>query len=148
MTPDQYRMCYHFARRLGMQHEDAQDITQDVALRALLHMPASLSNAEQRAWLVTVLRNKLYSDWRAMRSKLRVEHLIDFSDTQQCRTLDQIELDQRIEQLATLKPTHSECLIRTANGETIDQIAAAIGIPTGTVKSRTARAREALALQD
>ena len=142
MTSEQYAVCYHFARRLGMHHHDAQDAAQTVALRALEHMPADMSEKEQSAWLIVVLRNRYYSEWRAFATKLRLDHLIDYSESQPCSAIDKIQIDQLI---AALKPIHSEVLIRAVCGDTIDEIAAELCIPTGTVKSRMSRARAALA---
>lgn len=126
----------------------AQDVVQETLLRAWRN-PAVLdqSHGSARGWLFTVAHRIVIDDWRTARA--RAERVTDevperpVSDPTE-RTLDrQIVVDA----LRSLSSEHRavllECYFR---GSSVAEAAAALGVPPGTVKSRTHYALRALRL--
>lgn len=126
----------------------AQDAVQEVLLRAWRH-PEVLdpSRGTPRGWLVRTLRNLIIDQWRA--SQVRPEVLTD--------ALPEIPVGDAVdaalqswlvsEALSRLSDAHRgvivECFYR---GHTVVEAAARLGVPAGTVKSRTYYALRALRL--
>lgn len=129
----------------------AQDVVQETLLRAW-RTPAVLdqSRGSARGWLYTVARRIVIDDWRASRS--RPELITDElpepppseSDTIATRTVDR---ELVVAALRTLSDDHRdvvlECYFR---GSSVAEAARSLGIPPGTVKSRTHYALRALRL--
>ena len=127
----------------------AQDVVQETLLRAW-RTPSVLdqSRGSARGWLYTVARRIVIDDWRATRS--RPEYVTDEvpepaatePDAVAQRTVDR---DLVVAALKTLSDEHRdvvlECYFR---GSSVAEAAEALGIPAGTVKSRTHYALRAL----
>ncbi|GLZ47774.1 RNA polymerase sigma factor [Actinomycetospora sp. NBRC 106375] len=129
----------------------AQDAVQETLLRAWRHPDAlDESRGDPRPWLLRTLRNVLIDDWRARSA--RPEVLYDDVPEAGDRTVaDHADAAAQTwvvaAALARLTPEHravlGECYYR---GRTVGEAAAALGIPPGTVKSRTHYALRALRL--
>jgi RNA polymerase sigma-70 factor (ECF subfamily) len=126
----------------------AQDIVQETLLRAWRN-PRVLDPARgsPRPWLFTVARRIAIDEWRAARG--RPETLTDHIPEQPVSDpADQI-VDRHLVAMALrrLSKDHQnvlrECYFR---GSTVEQAARTLGIPPGTVKSRTHFALRALRL--
>lgn len=117
----------------------AQDVVQETLLRAWRH-PASLdpSKGSVRSWLFTVARRLVIDEWRSSRS--RRESLTDIIP-EQARGDDTDQILQTFvvtEALRQLTPEHREVLVQCFyRGSSIAEAARLLGIPEGTVKSRT-----------
>lgn len=126
----------------------AQDVVQETMLRAWRN-PAVLaqSSGSARGWLFTVAKRIVIDDWRTARSRREriSEHLPEQPVSDQ---VDQL-VDRQLVAAAmrTLSPEHRavllECYFR---GASVAQAAQTLGIPPGTVKSRTHYALRALRL--
>lgn len=127
----------------------AQDVVQETLLRAW-RTPSVLdqSRGSARGWLYTVARRIVIDDWRSARS--RPEYVTD--DVPEPPMSDPDAIAQRtvdrelvVAALRTLSDEHRdvvlECYFR---GSSVAQAAEALGIPSGTVKSRTHYALRAL----
>jgi RNA polymerase sigma-70 factor (ECF subfamily) len=127
----------------------AQDICQETLLRAWRHPEVLVRSSEQsRSWLFTVARNLYIDEWRAR--KVRPETVTseppDVAD-------DQDHVDRMLQQwvvaeaMSRLSPEHRavlrECYL---NGQPVAEAARRLGVPEGTVKSRTHYALRALRL--
>jgi RNA polymerase sigma-70 factor (ECF subfamily) len=127
----------------------AQDICQETMLRAWRH-PEVLARRQEatRGWLFTVARNIYIDQWRAQQSRpesVRAE-LPDVPDEQD--HVDRLLQSWVVaEAMVRLSPEHRavlrECYFQ---GRTVAEAAAELGIPEGTVKSRTHYALRALRL--
>jgi RNA polymerase sigma-70 factor, ECF subfamily len=76
-------LVYSWARRAGLQAEDAADVVQEVFRAVLTHVADYESGARPgafRAWLWTITRNKLKDHWRR---RQRQPHAVGGSDAQE-----------------------------------------------------------------
>jgi len=126
----------------------AQDVVQETMLRAWRN-PKVLEQASgsARGWLFTVAKRIVIDEWRTARSRrervtadLPERPVPDATDAAVDRHLVMAALQR-------LSPEHRavlhECYFR---GSSVNEAAAALGIPPGTVKSRTHYAMRALKL--
>lgn len=129
-----------FVQRLvGGDRQHAEDIVQETLFRAWQH-PEALTKDHVRPWLYTVARNLVISRHRAR--KARVPEVALFaadSIVSDDRAFDQALTSWQVaDVLRTLTPAHREVLIELFfRGHSIKEAAAELGIPAGTVKSRS-----------
>ncbi|GAA1050385.1 sigma-70 family RNA polymerase sigma factor [Arthrobacter russicus] len=141
-----------FVNRLTGDHAYAEDVTQETLFRAW-QRPGVLERPEAavRAWLFTVARNLVVDDWRSARNRHEVgtdappeQHQADATD----RVLDSWLVS---EALSGLSSEHRQVLVHGYyRSLSVREIAQALGVPEGTVKSRMHYALRAmkLALQE
>jgi len=133
----------------GHDRARAEDVTQETLLRAwrnraVLDRPASAV----RAWLFTVARNIVIDEWRSRRhnSELSVAEVPEPAEPAD-RT-DQLLLSWLVADAIThLSTEHREVLLECYyRGRPVAEAARLLGVPAGTVKSRTHYALRALRL--
>ena len=131
----------------GGDKQRAEDLVQETVLRAWRH-PEALVDRPARPWLFAVARNLAVDAYRARQSRppevgqgaLELVPAADDAD----RALESWAV---AEALAALRPDHRRVLIETYyKGCSVAEAAATLGIPAGTVKSRTFYALKALKL--
>ncbi|MDX6331405.1 MAG: polymerase sigma-70 factor, subfamily [Streptomycetaceae bacterium] len=145
---------FHYALRLTSgDRQWAEDIVQETLLRAWQH-PAAFepSRGPARAWLCTVARHLVVDARRARRARPAEadgETLEQIAE----RTPGEDEIEQALQSWAvadairTLSQDHRVVLLETYyRGRTMAEAAKVLGIPLGTVKSRTYYALQALRL--
>lgn len=135
-------------RLTGNNHARSQDLVQETLLRAWRHRDVlDGSGPRVRAWLFTVARNLAIDDWRAQRA--HPEHLTaEVPEQPAGDQSEQLLLSWVVaEALTGLSPEHREVLLECYyRGRTVAETARRLGIPEGTVKSRTHYALRALRL--
>ena len=139
-----------YALRLtGGDRGRSEDIVQETLLRAWRH-PEALDpdRGPVRSWLFTVARNVAVDAHRAR--KARPPEIGDDA-LALVPAVDEIEqaLDTWLvsDALATLSPDHRAVVVETYyRGRSVAEAAAVLGVPPGTVKSRTFYALRALRL--
>jgi RNA polymerase sigma-70 factor (ECF subfamily) len=127
-------------------HAKAQDVVQETMLRAWRNPKVLMqTSGSARGWLFTVAKRIVIDDWRTARSrrervteKLPEQPVADASE----RTVDHHVVMAAMRTLSTEHRTVlHECYFR---GSSVAEAAQALGIPPGTVKSRSHYALRAL----
>lgn len=136
-----------YARHLVHNSHDADDLVQDVVVRALAARDRFEPGTNMRAWLFTILRNRFYNKYA---SKGRISVALEDApasalarEPPQEWALAQSDLKKA---LAALGHLQREVLLLSVGAElSYAEIGQIIGCPVGTVKSRVFRARKELA---
>jgi RNA polymerase sigma-70 factor, ECF subfamily len=126
----------------------AQDVVQETMLRAWRN-PQILAqtSGSARGWLFTVAKRIVIDDWRTARN--RRERVTEQLPEQPVQDQTDHLVDRHLvtAALRTLSPEHRavllECYFR---GSSVAEASAALGVPQGTIKSRTHYALRALRL--
>jgi RNA polymerase sigma-70 factor (ECF subfamily) len=139
---------WRYVVRMCGDRQLAEDVVQETLLRAW-RRPKVLDQGESsaRAWLFTVARNLVTDHWRSARSRYEIsagelpEHPAD----------DEIDalLDRWLiaDALSVLSAEHRAVVVHAHYlGQPVARIAAELGVPEGTVKSRLHYALRALRL--
>lgn len=141
---------FRFILRMVGSREEALELTQEVFIRAWQALPAWQPAAEFRTWLFRIASN-------AAMDTLRRRKIVEFVSLQEDYEAPgerpgpeaQLQATQRLRILEaglTRLPVEQRqvVLLREIEGMSYSEISAALGVSEGTVKSRLARAREAL----
>jgi|SRR5436190_23943272 len=139
----------HALRLTSGDRQRAEDLMQETLLRAWRH-PEALNpdRGSVRAWLFTTARNLAIDSWR--RRSARVGEVVtdvlpeSVSDDETDRT---VEAWLIAEALGRLSAVHREVLVECFyRGRSVAEASARLGVPPGTVKSRTHYALRSLRL--
>jgi RNA polymerase sigma-70 factor (ECF subfamily) len=145
-------LAYRVARGVLRNTADAEDVAQEALLRAYRSFDRLRDRNRFRAWLVRIAfrlaldrlrlakrreqRDVIWSQPAHQPPAANAEDLAASSEFQ-------AHLDRALEELP--QKLRLVLLLAAMEGHTIDQIAAMLGIPVGTVKSRIFTARKQLA---
>ena len=151
------------AMALLRNRADAEEITQDTFIRAHMGLSKFRGDSSVATWLhriaVNLARNRYWYFFRRRRhSTLSLDaalgeagestfsNLLSASDPDPSRETSRNEFVSAVEScMEKLEPSHRKILsMRSVLDQSYEEIAAALGINVGTVKSRIARARERL----
>jgi RNA polymerase sigma-70 factor (ECF subfamily) len=133
-----------FALKLTLgDRQRAEDIVQETLLRAWRHPEVVGSGRTPiRGWLFTVCRHIAIDMWRARARSEAVEEVIDDKHAAMADPVERIEravdaLDVRAA-LDRLSPEHRQVITEMYfRGHSVAETAEILGVPTGTVKSRS-----------
>jgi RNA polymerase sigma-70 factor (ECF subfamily) len=136
-------------RLVGGDRQRAEDVVQETLLRAWRH-PDSLApdRGSARPWLWTVARHLVVDGERARRARPAevAESALGVVPVED--GVDQALVAQLVaEAIETLSPEHRAAVVETYfRGRSVADAAGVLGVPAGTVKSRTYYALRALRL--
>jgi len=155
------RRVYNFAFRLCGNHHDASDIASDAFVRLYQSIRGFRGDSSFVTWLFRIVTN-IYLDLRKRDRSHRQQSLQEMVELEESSVARQMEdpapapddVAQASERTALLRaavdslPEHQRIMILMYHQEaqSYEEIAAALDLPVGTVKSRLNRAR--LALRD
>jgi RNA polymerase sigma-70 factor (ECF subfamily) len=138
----------HCLRLTGHDRARAEDLVQETFLRAWRHRSLLASpRPAVRAWLLRVSRNIAIDEWRTrrFRSELPVADVPEAGEAD--RTDDLLQSWVVAEALTKLSAEHRAVLLECYyRGRPVAEAAQRLGVPEGTVKSRTHYALRALRL--
>jgi RNA polymerase sigma factor, sigma-70 family len=127
---------------------EAQDITQDALLDALVYLSKGNEINDAKGFLLTVMRRKYYAMLRRKykMATVNIDDHADFlaDDTDYFEKITQTDEAESVRRtVAHLAKIHREVIVRHyMNGESVEKIAKELNIPVGTVKSRLSSGRE------
>lgn len=136
-----------FALSLTHDGERADDLVQDVLLRAWRARDSFVLGTNLHAWLFRILRNTFYNDAVVRRRSVQdvdgaLAAQLSAAPNQEWR----VRWGEMLEALQRLKPHAREALLMiAAAGMSYEEAAQICGCPVGTIKSRVKRARAELA---
>ena len=141
---------YRFILRMVGSRDEALELTQEVFLKAWQALPEWRPEAQFRTWLFRIASNAATDSLRR-RKVVEFEALDEDYDVPGEATdpAAQLQTKQKLRALdaALNRLPHDQrevLLLREMDDMSYSEISAALGISEGTVKSRLARAREAL----
>jgi RNA polymerase sigma-70 factor (ECF subfamily) len=136
-------------RLTGNDRGRAEDVVQETLVRAWRHFPLlDPSRGSIRAWLFTVARNIVIDEWRTKRSTNELSvaeppEVVDLTD----HTDALLQSWVVAEALSNLSVEHRAVLLECYyRGASVTDAARRLGVPEGTVKSRTHYALRGLRL--
>jgi len=136
-----------YARVLVRNNSDADDLIQDCLARAVAKQHLWQEGTNLRAWLFSILHNQHINQIRRdLRMGTRVE-LIEAEPqlgrpAEQDKRLELRDLERALSQLP--EEQRAAILLVGLEGFSYHDVADILGIPTGTVRSRISRGRDAL----
>jgi RNA polymerase sigma-70 factor (ECF subfamily) len=152
-----WRKVFNLAYKFVGRHDEAEDLTQDIFVKIFKALHTFDRRANFQTWLISISRNLCIDHYRSVR---RERELIardvesgDLAPVSPERgpqaVLEQGDLRQLIRRaLALLPETLREAVVlRDLQEFSYHEIAARLGLPEGTVKSRINRGRIELARQ-
>ena len=146
---------YRTALRLSGDPSDAEDLVQETMLKAYRAWDQYERGTNAKAWLLTILRNTYINTYRRAKARpvmVDVNEIEPYTVFRNVRSADpeaaffsQIVDDRVTAAIAALPEEFREVLVLSDTEDlSYAEIAATVGIPVGTVKSRLFRARQLL----
>jgi RNA polymerase sigma-70 factor (ECF subfamily) len=136
-----------FAVALCRSRDHADELVQETLLRACDNITKFEPGTNMTAWLITILRHQLYSEYRKRRRDVQdVNGYYVKTMVTRPHQIGHPEYPELLEAIAKLPKEMREALIPVgARGVSYPEAARICGCPTGTIKSRVHRARAYLA---
>jgi len=136
-------------RRLKGDIQAADDVLQDLAVRALIRAPELREVGCVQGWLLSILRSVIADHWRRFvrrREDLcEPQHLADWLIAPEVEEDEAEPCPHLREHIARLKPAQAELLVKVdLEGETQQEAAHRLGILSNALYVRLHRARRAL----
>jgi len=142
--------AHNLARWLMGNPSDAEDVVQEAYLRALAGAERR-RGGDERAWLLSIVRNACYSSHRRQRVRQATEfdEAVHGEDTVTASPEERAinrDTSRRVRQaVESLAPEFREVIVlREFEGLSYKEIADVMAVPVGTVMSRLSRARAQL----
>jgi len=137
----------HYALHLTHNAAAADDLVQETVVRGIENIHLWRQGTDLRAWLFTILHNQHVSDIRrAVRNGAMIErNYAQASLTCLPRQIAWLEVRDLERALARLPAEQRSVVVPIGlDGERYETIAARLGVPVGTVRSRLSRGRNRL----
>jgi RNA polymerase sigma-70 factor (ECF subfamily) len=150
-------MLRSFARRLTKNVDDAEDLLVEVRVSAWKAFDSFLSNANFRTWAFKIMRNRHFDRIKMARSRISAVSYDNHADSSDGSILEMVGLiadpvrpfDEMFagreiagSVIEIVGDSRVELIKAIVNGDTYPDMAADLGIPQGTIKSRLNRLRK------
>jgi RNA polymerase sigma-70 factor (ECF subfamily) len=152
-----WRKVFNVAYKFVGKHDEAEDLAQDIFLKVFKSLDTFDRRANFQTWLVSVSRNLCIDHYRSVRKEREtINRDVDAGELSPASPdespFDAIEQRDRVtllrQALAALPESlRTAVLMRDIQERSYQEIADALGLPEGTVKSRINRGRTELARQ-
>ncbi|MFI6642745.1 sigma-70 family RNA polymerase sigma factor [Streptomyces sp. NPDC050504] len=144
-----HRDVWRYVAYVSADRQAADDLTQEVFLRALAALPRFAGRSSARAWLLSIARRTVVDSLRHAAARPRLSDLDDWqtaAERSQPQGLPGFDEGVALaELLASIPAERREAFVLTQLlGLSYLEAAKAADCPVGTVRSRVARARSAL----
>ncbi|KOU40304.1 hypothetical protein ADK53_10225 [Streptomyces sp. WM6373] len=144
-----HRDVWRYVAYLSADTQAADDLTQDVFLRALAGLHRFEGRSSARTWLLSIARRTVVDSLRHAAARPRLSDRCDWQTAaEQAQPYDVPGFEDGIalaELLAAIPSERREAFVLTQLlGLPYAEAAEAVGCPIGTVRSRVARARTSL----
>jgi RNA polymerase sigma-70 factor (ECF subfamily) len=142
-----HKPLFNLAYRLLGSREDAQDSTQNAFVKAYEHLASFRQEQRFFSWIYQILRNECLNALRSRRPNAPLpENLL--SQERPADPIEQREARAAVQKalLALSLEQREVVLLRHFTELSYDEIAASLGVPVKTVKSRLYSARQRLAV--
>jgi RNA polymerase sigma-70 factor (ECF subfamily) len=162
LVAEHQRMVYQLSLNLLNDHNEALDLSQEVFLRVFRTLHGFRGQSALRTWIYRIVVNQARNRQRWWRRRHRSQQ-VSLDDHIHAhgelpapgnggspdRILGQKQLAERIRRSLDRLPfdQRTAIVLREIDGLSYEEIGYSLGIAVGTVKSRLARAREALRAQ-
>ena len=162
LVNEHQRMVYQLSLNLLGDHNEALDLSQEVFLRVFRTIHSFRGQSALRTWIYRIVVNQARNRqrwWRRRHKSQQVsldEHLRDHGDFPEQNDLDSpdrvLSRKELAEQIRTALDglpfdQKTALVLREIDGMSYEEIGFSLGVAVGTVKSRLARAREAVRAQ-
>jgi RNA polymerase sigma-70 factor (ECF subfamily) len=156
------RMVYNLAARLLGDAEEARDLSQDAFLQVYRHLGSFQGRSSLKTWIYRIVVNQCRNRqrWWRRRREDRATSIAELTPADEAKALSggcagaespfeqacRRERVRRVQAALLELPFHHRAVVvlREVEGLSCEEIASALGVPEGTVKSRLARARGSL----
>jgi RNA polymerase sigma-70 factor (ECF subfamily) len=132
--PDVWRLCAHLT-----SWRDADDVTQDVFVRAIGAMRSFRGESSARTWMLAIARNACADHLRRTARRRNLERRIDPPEQSLPDPGAAVALDQLLRTLDTDRRT--ALVLTQLLGLSYEEAAEVCRCPIGTIRSRVSRAR-------
>lgn len=158
LVPEYQKNVYNLALRMTGDPEDAADMAQEAFIKAYNSLSGYRGDSKFSVWLYRIVSNVCLDFLRAKKRRQTVSLSVtdDDGEDTELDIADESQSPERIFEramtrdavrrgLAALTPEYRQILIlRELQGMSYEEIAAVLGLESGTVKSRIFRARKKL----
>ncbi len=138
--PNVLRLAVHVLRR----ESEAEDAAQEAFIRAFRHIRAFRADSRFSTWLYRIvvracLDRRRLAHWHGESASLEEDCAVRASDAPAGEIETRLLVDQLMQQLSP--PIRAALVLREIEGLDYEEIAQALDIPVGTVRSRLSAAR-------
>lgn len=130
----------NFLRQRTRSKADAEDLLQEVFVRIQKRLPTLHDTSKIQGWVYRIARNAVIDHYRVRREHVPLNFEPESEDPAGENVVDLRPSLRRF--IADLPPTYREPLVRHEyQGESIEEVATALGLSVTATKSRVRRAR-------
>ncbi len=147
LVDQHHQPLYSYAVWLCGDHARAEDLVQEVFVRAWQHLNQLSCPEAGRSWLITILRRE-HLRWLDKQSNGHQELALDVEHTDSYSAEHELQRYQLHRAILALEPGYMEpMLMQILGGYSIEEISAELALTESAVQSRLYRARQQLQQQ-